>query len=68
LAKHTGFFGHKKRQKEIARLEKQKEKRERRLRPKVKEDDTDPVEPEIAQGSEGTSEGTDEVERDLHPE
>jgi hypothetical protein len=56
LAKHSGFFGHKKRQKEIARLEKQKEKRERRLRPKVRENDTDPAEPEIVQGSEGTDE------------
>lgn len=56
MAKHSGFFGHKKRQKEIARLEKQKEKRERRLRPKVRENDADPVEPEIAQGSEGSDE------------
>jgi len=57
LAKHSGFFGHKKRQKEIARLEKQKEKRERRLRPKVKEDDADQTGQEIAEAPEGIDEG-----------
>lgn len=64
LAKHSGFFGHKKRQKEIARLEKQKEKRERRLRPKVKEDATDSAEPEITEGTGGIDKG----EHDLLPE
>ena len=57
MAKHSGFFGHKKRQKEIARLEKQKEKRERRLRPKVKEDDADQTGQEIAEAPEGIDEG-----------
>jgi len=64
LAKHSGFFGHKKRQKEIARLEKQKEKRERRLRPKVREDAADPAEPEITEGIGGA----DEVQHDLPAE
>jgi len=57
LAKHSGFFGHKKRQKEIARLEKQKEKRERRLRPKVSEDAADSSETEITAGTNGIDEG-----------
>lgn len=64
MAKHSGFFGHKKRQKEIARLEKQKEKRERRLRPKVKEDDADQAGQEIAEAPEGIDESKNDLSQE----
>lgn len=38
MAKHSGYYGSKKRQKEIARLNKQEEKRQRRFGAKNQED------------------------------
>ena len=57
MAKHSGSYSSKKRQKELARLEKQKEKRERRLRPKVQEDG---AELEGTEGQEMAPESTEE--------